>query len=162
MTPLFFKNGAEMRKWFAKNHKTEKELLVGYHKVATGKASVSWSESVDEALCFGWIDGIRKSLDEHSYTIRFTPRKPNSIWSAINIAKVEVLTGQGLMLPEGVAAFEKRQAHKSGIYSYEKEDAVLDKECENKLKLNRTAKKFFDAQAPSYKKVAIHWVMSAK
>src|SRR5687768_6389102 len=121
MNPVFFPDKTAFRKWLEAHHITEKELLVGFYKVGSGKPSITWPESVDEALCFGWIDGIRKSLNEDSYTIRFTPRKPGSIWSAINIKKVEALSKAGLMYPEGMAAFAKRSEQKSAIYSYEKQ-----------------------------------------
>ena len=113
-------------------------------------------------MCFGWIDGVRKTIDSESYSIRFTPRRPTSIWSAINIQKVEDLTKQGLMQATGLAAFEKRQEHKSKIYTYEKEPALLDETFEKQFQENYQAWQFFQSQAPSYKKVAIHWVMSAK
>jgi uncharacterized protein YdeI (YjbR/CyaY-like superfamily) len=130
--------------------------------VNSGKQSITWSESVDEAICFGWIDGVRKSIDAESYSIRFTPRKPGSIWSAINIQKVENLSKQGLMHPAGMAAFEKRKEHKSGIYSYEKEPAILSKDFLKKFQSNKNAWKFFQTMAPSYQRTAIHWVMNAK
>ncbi|HEX2395089.1 MAG TPA: hypothetical protein VHI78_07065, partial [Bacteroidales bacterium] len=119
MAPLFFKNAGEFRKWLEGNYKTEKEVIVGFYKTKTGKPSMTWSESVDQALCFGWIDGIRRSIDEESYCIRFTPRNPNSIWSSINIKKIEYLTMKGLMKPEGIEVFKKRKQEKSGIYSFE-------------------------------------------
>ncbi|MEO6905944.1 MAG: hypothetical protein ABI148_06255, partial [Ginsengibacter sp.] len=119
--PTFFSTQAVFRKWLEKNHEKAGELLVGFYKVSSGKPSITWSESVDEAICFGWIDGIRRSIDEESYSIRFTPRKSTSIWSAINIKKVEELTKKKLMDPAGINAFSKRKEHKSRIYSYEKE-----------------------------------------
>ncbi len=160
--PQFFPTPADFRKWFEKNHLKETELLVGYYRVGTKKPSITWSESVDEALCFGWIDGVRKSRDEESYTIRFTPRKPTSIWSAINIKKVDELTAKGLMKPEGLAAFAKRQEHKSKIYSYEKEATPFSAAFEKQFKSNKKAWDFFNAQAPGYKKTITHWVMDAK
>lgn len=113
MTPIFFSNQLEFRKWLAKNYKKETVLLVGYYKVVTGKPSMTWSQSVDQAICYGWIDGVRKSLGEESYCIRFTPRKPTSNWSTVNIKKVEVLMKQGLMQPAGIEAFNKRKLEKS-------------------------------------------------
>jgi uncharacterized protein YdeI (YjbR/CyaY-like superfamily) len=160
--PLFFPTQASFRKWLEKNHDKADELLVGFYKVNSGKQSITWSESVDEAICFGWIDGVRKSIDAESYSIRFTPRKPGSIWSAINIQKVENLSKQGLMHPAGMAAFEKRKEHKSGIYSYEKEPAILSKDFLKKFQSNKNAWKFFQTMAPSYQRTAIHWVMNAK
>ncbi|WP_370900657.1 YdeI/OmpD-associated family protein [Chryseobacterium gossypii] len=162
MKPVFFNNPEEFRNWLEKNHLTEKELLVGFYKVGTLKPSMSWSESVDQALCFGWIDGVRKSIDEESYSIRFTPRKPTSTWSTINIRKVEELTKAGLMKPAGLKAFELRKEEKSGIYSHEKETAKLDPQYEKQFKTHKKAWEFFTSQAPSYKKVMTHWVMSAK
>ena len=162
MMPTFFATPAEFRKWLQKNHAKEKELLVGFYKVNSGKPSISWSQSVDEALCFGWIDGVRKSWDDISYTIRFTPRKATSNWSAVNIAKMEVLTAKGLMQPAGLASFDKRQESKSKIYAYENEAKEFDAAYLKKFKANKKAWNFFKFQAPSYIKVSIHRVMSAK
>lgn len=162
MTASFFETQEEFRKWLIKHHKTEKELLVGFYKVGSGKASMTWSQSVDQALCFGWIDGIRKSIDEESYSIRFTPRRSTSIWSNINIKKVEELTKSGLMTPEGQKVFDLRKENKSGIYSHEKEPVNLAPDYEKLFKENKPAWNFFNEQAPSYKKVMIHWIMSAK
>jgi len=162
MSLQFFATSKELRKWFAKNHLKEQELWLGYHKVGSGTPSVSWPESVDEAICFGWIDGVRKSIDEQTYVIRFTPRKPGSIWSAINIAKVERLSSEGLMLPEGLAAFEKRKEHKSKIYSYENEEKTLRAAQERQFKANKKVWAWFMNMAPSYRRTAIHWVVSAK
>src|SRR5258705_13612293 len=117
MTPRFFKTPSAFRKWLAANHAKSKELWVGFYKKDSQKQSITWPESVDEALCFGWIDGIRKSIDEISYTIRFTPRKPRSIWSAVNIRRAKALAAQELMQPAGLRAFEARQENRSGIYS---------------------------------------------
>ena len=124
MKPTFFATPADLRKWFNEHHELETELLVGFYKKDSGKPSITWPKSVDEALCVGWIDGIRKGVDEESYTIRFTPRKPRSIWSAVNIAQVEVLTQEGRMKPAGLKAFEQRRENKSGIYSYEQRDQI--------------------------------------
>jgi uncharacterized protein YdeI (YjbR/CyaY-like superfamily) len=162
MTPVFFPTAADFRKWLNKNHKKETELLVGFYKVDSGKPSMTWSQSVDEALCFGWIDGVRKSIDKDSYTIRFTPRRPTSIWSAINLAKMQELTKIGLVKPAGLAIFEIRKEHKSNLYSHEHEPARLAIEHERKFKANKKAWAFFTAQAPSYQKVIIHWIMTAK
>src|SRR6188768_1023431 len=160
--PTFFAKQSDFRKWLQKNHKKETELLVGFYKVGSGKPSMTWSQSVDEALCFGWIDGVRKSIDKDSYQIRFTQRKPRSIWSAININKIEELTKQGLMQPAGLASFEKRKEEKSRIYSYEKEEAIFSKDFIKQFKANKKAWKYFQSLAPSYKKVSTHWVMTAK
>ncbi|KQR93504.1 bacteriocin-protection protein [Chryseobacterium sp. Leaf180] len=162
MLPEFFKISLDFRKWLEENHLKEKELLVGFYKVGTRKQSISWSESVDQALCFGWIDGVRKSIDDESYSIRFTPRKPGSIWSIVNIRKMEGLQKAGLMKKEGLEAFKLRKESKSGIYSHENETKVLEKSFEEKFKASKKAWEFFEKQAPSYKKVIIHWIMSAK
>ena len=159
---LFFPTQKHLRKWFEKNHKKEKELFVGYYKVSSGKLSVTWSESVDEALCFGWIDGIRKSIDEESYCIRFTQRKPTSNWSAINIKKVEDLTKLGLMKPEGLKAFGYRKEGNSKIYAYENPKVEFDKSFEKTFKANKKAWAFYQTTTPTYRKVTTRWVMSAK
>jgi uncharacterized protein YdeI (YjbR/CyaY-like superfamily) len=162
MKLVFFSTQKHFRKWFEKNHKKEKELFVGYYKVSSGKPSVTWSESVDEALCFGWIDGIRRSVDDESYCIRFTPRKPNSNWSAINIKKVEDLTKLGLMKPEGLHSFSLRKENKSKIYSYENPLVSFDKSFEKLFKANKKAWAFYQTTTPTYRKVTTRWVMSAK
>jgi uncharacterized protein YdeI (YjbR/CyaY-like superfamily) len=162
MKPIFFAKQSDFRKWLKKNYKKDRELLVGFYKVDSGRPSMTWSQSVDEALCFGWIDGIRKSIDEESYSIRFTPRKPASIWSAINIQKIAELNKLGLMTPEGQKAFDARTANKTGIYSHENEPVDLNPNYKKQFKMNKPAWAFFDAQAPSYKKVMIHWIMNAK
>lgn len=158
----FFASQADLRKWFEKNHLRKKELYLGFYKTKSGKPSVTWSESVDEALCFGWIDGVRKSMDNLTYYIRFTPRKPGSIWSNINIGKVAFLKEKGLMKDAGLDAFAKRVEEKSGIYSYENEAVKLSAAFEKKLKSNKAAWKFFQSEAPWYKKSVIRWVMTAK
>ncbi len=162
MTPLFFSKQADFRKWLERNHQIEKELIVGFYKVNSGKPSMTWSQSVDHALCFGWIDGIRKSIDQESYCIRFTPRKSNSIWSAVNIAKVEQFTAQGLMCPAGLAIFEKRTDEKSKVYSYEKEELIFLPDFAKQFKANKMAWNYFQLLAPSYRKLSMNWVMSAK
>lgn len=162
MEPVFFSTQSDFRKWFEKNHKKAAELIVGYYKVGSGKPSMTWSESVDEALCFGWIDGIRRSIDSESYCIRFTPRKPGSIWSAVNIRKMGELTAKGLMKPEGTAAFAKMKDSKPNGYSYENAAMELDPEFEREFKADKKAWDFFHSMAPSYRKTAIKWVMTAK
>ena len=162
MKPVFFARQADFRKWLEKNHASEKELLVGFYRTSSSKPSITWPQSVDEALCFGWIDGIRRSIDAESYSIRFTPRKPNSIWSAVNIKKVEDLTEKGLMKPAGRAAFEKRTEAKSKIYSHENKDAAFSEEYEKKFMSNKKAWALFSTMALSYKRAAIHIVMTAK
>lgn len=158
----FFPNSKDFRKWLQKNHKKETELIVGFYKVGSDKRSMTWSESVDQALCFGWIDGVRKSIDTKSYCIRFTPRKSTSIWSAVNIKKVEELIKAGLMTTDGQKAFSLRTEKKSKIYSYEKEAVTLDSKYEKLFKKNKLAWDFFTKQAPFYKKVMVHWIMNAK
>ncbi len=162
MNPTFFVKPSDFRKWLQKNYKKEKELLVGFYKVGSGKPSITWPQSVDEALCFGWIDGVRRSIDAEAYCIRFTPRKPASIWSSINIKKVEELSKQGLMKPEGLAAFELRKDHRSKIYSYENEALELSTAFEKQFKANKKAWTFFAAQAPSYQRQTCSWIMGAK
>lgn len=162
MTPTFFAKQSDFRKWLNKNHMKETELLVGFYKVDSGKPSMTWSQSVDVALCFGWIDGVRKSIDKDSYQIRFTQRKSTSIWSAVNIQKMEELKKQGLMRPAGLASFENRKENKSKIYSYEKAELEFPFEFENLFKANKKAWDYFLSLAPSYKKPSTNWVMSAK
>jgi len=162
MTPIFFSSPNEFRKWLVKNHKKETEVLVGFFKVHAGKPSMSWSQSVDQALCFGWIDGVRKSIDKDRYQIRFTPRKTTSIWSAVNIRKIEDLINAGLMQPAGLSSFEKRKEHKSRIYSFEIGDVCFSPEFEKIFKANKIAWKYFQALAPSYRKTSTNWVISAK
>ena len=161
MKPRFFKTPADFRQWF-KTHASAVELWVGFHKKDSGKPSISWPESVDEALCFGWIDGIRKSIDETSYMIRFTPRRARSIWSTVNITRAKNLIELGLMQPAGLKAFEARQEYRSGIYSYEQRTADLPDHYGKLLKKNSAAWKFFHAQSPYYKKAMNWWVLCAK
>jgi uncharacterized protein YdeI (YjbR/CyaY-like superfamily) len=158
----FFKSPSDLRKWFERHHGLEEELWVGYYKKDSGKPSITWPQSVDEALCFGWIDGIRKSIDDLSYKIRFTPRKPRSIWSAVNIKRAAELSEQGLMQSAGLKAFQAREKNRSGIYSYEQRSPELPDHYGKKLKKNLAAWKFFHAQPPSYRKAANWWVVSAK
>jgi uncharacterized protein YdeI (YjbR/CyaY-like superfamily) len=162
MEPTFFAAPAEFRAWLQHNHQKETELLVGFYKTGSGRASITWPQSVDEALCFGWIDGVRKSRDAESYTIRFTPRKPKSIWSGVNIKKIEELTQKGLMQPAGIAAYAKREESRSKIYSFENEEMQLSPGYEDLFKANQAAWDFFQSQAPWYKKLWYHRVMSAK
>lgn len=162
MKPVFFSTPSGFRKWLEKNHAKKNELIVGYYKVGSGKANMSWSESVDEALCFGWIDGVRRTIDDKSYCIRFTPRKSTSIWSAINIKKVKELTKKGLMHEAGLKAFGKRTSSKSKIYSHEKPSDRLSSEYEKQFRSNKKAWKYFQALASGYRKLSIHWIMGAK
>ncbi len=163
MKPKFFKKSEEFREWLEKRHKKDSELIVGFYKKGTGKESITWPESVDEALCYGWIDGIRRKVDEESYSIRFTPRRPKSIWSAVNIANVEKLIKEGRMKPEGLAAYEKRTDNELSGYSFEqRKDIKLSREYDALFKKNKQAWTFFKEQAPHYKRAAIWWVLSAK
>lgn len=160
--PVFFASPSQFRAWLQRHHATAAELLVGFHKTGTGKASISWPESVDEALCFGWIDGVRRRLDDKSYTIRFTPRRAGSTWSAINTARAQVLIKTGLMTPAGQAAFEARQESRSSVYSYEQRPAGLTEPYAGLLAQHTTASAFFARQSPSYQRSAAWWVISAK
>ncbi len=162
MTPTFFAKQNDFRKWLEKNHKIERELLVGFYKVNSGKPSMTWTQSVDEALCFGWIDGVRKSIDKDSYQIRFTPRKLTSIWSAVNIQKIVTLTKLGLMQTAGLEIFENRKENESQIYSDENAEVIFSIELENQFKSNKIAWEYFQLLALSYRKHSTHWVMSAK
>ncbi|MFN8208279.1 MAG: YdeI/OmpD-associated family protein [Bacteroidales bacterium] len=162
MDPFFFKDQSVFRKWLGENHRSATEVIVGYYKKGSGKASMSWSESVDEALCFGWIDGVRRSIDQDSYCIRFTPRRKGSTWSNVNIEKVKTLTAKGLMHSEGLEAFNNRKEEKSGIYSFENETKELPAEMEDLFKKKKAAWDFFMKQAPSYKRTITNWVLSAR
>lgn len=162
MNPKFFKTPADFRKWFASHHASVKELWVGFYKKSSGKQSISWPESVAEALCFGWIDGLRRSIDSQSYMIRFSPRKPTSIWSAVNIKHAQRLIKEGQMQPAGLKAFAARKENRSGIYSYEQRSPELEEKYARKLKQNKAAWKFFQSQPPSYRKNVNWWIVSAK
>jgi uncharacterized protein YdeI (YjbR/CyaY-like superfamily) len=162
MKITYFRTPADFRKWLEKRHATEQELLVGFYKKDSGKPSITWPESVKEALCFGWIDGIRRSVDEESYSIRFTPRKRTSIWSAVNIKYAGELIEQGLMQPAGLAAFEARREYKSGIYSYEQRTADLPEPYLGQLKKHKAAWEFFESQPAGYRKQMSWWVVCAK
>ena len=162
MTPLFFATQDEFRQWLETNHDKESALIVGFYKVNSGKPSMTWSESVDQALCFGWIDGVKHSLDQDSYQIRFTPRKKNSIWSAVNIKKVEGLIEKGLMRNAGLVSFNHRTEDKSKIYSFENEEVKFSPELEAIFKSNKAAWDYFQSLAPTYRKPSSNWVMSAK
>src|SRR2546423_1338199 len=162
MKPRFFKSPSAFRKWLAANHANAAELWVGFYKKDSGKPSITWPESVDEALCVGWIDGIRKTLGPESYTIRFTPRRRGSIWSAVNIARVKALTEEKRMRPAGLEAFAARQENKSGIYSYEQRQDRLAEPYASLLAKNKAAKEFFDRQPPGYRKMMGWFIVSAK
>ncbi len=158
----FFKSQLDLHKWLDKNHVKKNELWVGYFKIGTGKKSISYKESVDEALCYGWIDGIRKSLGNESYTIRFTPRKPNSIWSRVNIKRADELEKLGLMNVHGLKRFNERDEHKTNRYSFERYNVKLNSGYEKKFKANKKAWQHFQSMPPSYQKPALWWVVSAK
>lgn len=160
--PRFFRSPTEFRKWLEKHHESADELWVGFHKRATGKPSLTWPESVDEALCVGWIDGIRKRIDDERYKIRFTPRRKGSVWSAVNIRRVGELKAEGRMKAEGLAAFEVRKENRSGIYAYEQRTAEIPEPYASELRKNRRAAAFFDAQPAWYRKQASWWIVSAK
>ena len=163
MKPRFFATPAEFRDWLETNHDTANELLVGFYKKSSGRPSITWPESVDEALCFGWIDGKRKGIDDARYTIRFSPRTSGSIWSAINIARVKELERLGRMRPAGRRAFQERDDEKSRIYSYEQRHAAkLDDAQERLFRANKAAWDFFQSRPPGYQKTATYWVVSAK
>lgn len=157
----FFSSPAQFRAWLAANHATATELLVGFHKRKTGKPSLTWSESVDEALAFGWIDGVRRRIDDERYEIRFSPRKPTSMWSAVNIAKIAELERAGRMTPAGRAAFARRKPDDPG-YSYETRPHALPRAYRAVLDANARAAAHFDARPPSYRRAAIWWIVSAK
>lgn len=162
MEATFFSTPDDLRAWFRKHHATAQEFWVGFHKKHTGKPSITWPESVDEALCVGWIDGIRKTIDEESYMIRFTPRRRGSIWSAVNIKRVEALSKEERIQAAGLAALADRRENKSGIYSYEQRTEKLPEPYAGLLQKNKAAWKFFRAQPPSYRKTIGWWVVSAK
>jgi uncharacterized protein YdeI (YjbR/CyaY-like superfamily) len=162
MTPRFFKSPADLRRWFEKHAAHEDVLLVGYYKRDTGKASVTWPESVDQALCFGWIDGVRKRIDDERYTIRFTPRKPHSIWSAVNVRRMKELIRRGEATEAGLRAFAEKRENRSGRYSFEQRSVDLPLEYAKVLNRNNAARAFFESQPPSYRKTAFWWVVSAK
>ena len=160
--PTFFATARAVRVWLEKNHGTASELLVGFYKRGSGRPSLTWPESVDEALCFGWIDGVRRSLGAESYTIRFSPRRQGSIWSEVNRKRVEVLKDEGRMTAAGLAAYEKRRENRSGIYAYEQRTAELPEVYARPFRRNRAAWAFFEAQPPGYRKTMMWWIVSAK
>lgn len=162
-SPLFFATPTEFRTWLKHNASVATELIVGFHKVGSGTPCMTWPQSVDEALCFGWIDAVRKRIDEQRYQIRFTRRKPGSTWSAINIERVAVLTAEGRMQPAGLAAFARRSDARSRTYAYEQRDmAAWDPAEEKAFRKNKAAWAFFEAQAPSYRKRVVWGIVSAK
>ena len=160
--PTFFQTAADFRRWLEAHHATHGELLVGFHKAGSGKLSITYPEALDAALCFGWIDGVRRSLDVTSYTVRFTPRKPTSIWSAVNVRHVARLRASGAMHPAGLAVFLGRDRSRSKLYSHENRPKPLSPAYARRFKANRKAWTWFETQAPSYRRVAAWWVMNAK
>jgi uncharacterized protein YdeI (YjbR/CyaY-like superfamily) len=161
-SPTFFATPAELRAWFTANHQQASELLVGFHKVGSGKPSITWPQSVDQALCFGWIDGVRRSLGPESYTIRFTPRRPRSIWSLVNIRRFAALQKEGLVSAAGKAAHDQRQAARSGVYSFEqRQQARLAPAHQKALEADRKAWAYFQSCPPWYQRAATWWVVSA-
>jgi uncharacterized protein YdeI (YjbR/CyaY-like superfamily) len=162
MEITFFASGADFRRWLEANHDTARELMVGFYKKGSGKPSITYPEALDEALCFGWIDGVRKSVDDTSYTIRFTPRRPGSVWSAVNLKRAEELERAGRMAPAGLKEYHGRDPSKSGLYSYENRPSELDAGLAARFQANAKAWDFFQAQPPGYRRVAIFFVMEAK
>jgi uncharacterized protein YdeI (YjbR/CyaY-like superfamily) len=162
LRPKFFRTPAALRAWFEKHHATRLEVWVGYYKKETGRGGITWSESIDEALCVGWIDGIRQKVDESSYANRFTPRRRGSVWSAVNIRRAEALIRDGRMTPAGLAAFEARKENRSGIYSYEQRDARLPPPYDAILASDARALAFFESRPPYYRKALSWFIVSAK
>ena len=160
--PTFFASAAQFRRWLEKNHSSATELWVGFYKASTGKNTFTYKQALDEALCFGWIDGVRKSLDAESYVQRFTPRRRRSYWSAVNTKRVHELQAAGLMHTAGLEAFARRDAAATARYSFERERPVFDPAQEKQFRSNRTAWTYFESEAPWYQRVATHWVTSAK
>ena len=163
MKPLYFASPAEWREWLSRNHESCPELWVGFYKKGTGRASMTWQESVDQALCFGWIDGIRKSIDESRYVIRFTPRRAGSTWSAVNVKRVGELKKAGWMQPAGRKAFAGKTAAKTAIYAYEqRKTPVFSREHEKLFREQPKAWEYFGSQPPGYRRLCTYWVISAK
>jgi uncharacterized protein YdeI (YjbR/CyaY-like superfamily) len=160
--PTFFKTPAEFRRWLEANHDSTNELLLGLHKTSSGRPSITLREAQDEAICFGWIDGVARSIDESSWAIRFTPRRPGSVWSAVNIKRAHALIAEGRMTSAGLAEFEKRDEKRAKSYSYERENPELDAVSETTFRANKRAWEFFRAQPPGYRRLHTWWVMSAK
>jgi uncharacterized protein YdeI (YjbR/CyaY-like superfamily) len=159
--PTYFPTEAEFRAWLKANHASAPELLVGFWKKGTGKPSIDWPQARDQALCFGWIDGVRKSLGDDAYTIRFTPRRKGSIWSKVNVDRFDALKADGQMTPAGEQAYEENK-HKSGLYSYEKPIASLDAVETRLFRKNKTAWNYWEAQPPGYRKLVLNWITTAK
>jgi uncharacterized protein YdeI (YjbR/CyaY-like superfamily) len=162
MPAKFFPSYAHFHEWLERHHSEHTELLVGFYKKGSGKPSISWPESVDAALCFGWIDGVRRRIDDESYSIRFTPRNSRSTWSLVNIKRVQELTRLGLTQPAGIKAFESRTAERCAIYSFEQRSPAFGTAQERQFRANKPAWKFFQSQPPWYRRAATWWVISAK
>jgi uncharacterized protein YdeI (YjbR/CyaY-like superfamily) len=162
MKPKFFSSPEVFREWLEKNHDSASELLVGFHKKDSGKKSITYPQALDEALCYGWIDGVRRSLDETSYTIRFTPRKSRSIWSNVNVRHAERLKKEGRMAEPGLKAYALRDPKRTGIYAFENRPREFSPEFEKKFRANKAAWEFFQTEPPSIRRVCIYWVMEAK
>jgi len=162
LKPRYFKSQSEFRKWLETNHATETELMLGFYKKGSGKASITYPEALDEALCFGWIDGVRRRLNDDAYVQRFSPRKAKSIWSNVNVRHVERLKKLGRMTPAGLKAYELKDPKKTGVYSFENRPRELLPAYEKKFRTNKKAWKFFESEPPSIRRVCIFWVMSAK
>jgi len=160
--PFYFASAAEFRQWLGHNGTQASELLVGLFKAGSGRVGMSYQEALDEALCFGWIDGVRRRIDDESYSIRFSPRKPRSIWSQLNTRRVARLRALGRMQPEGLKAFAARTEARTGVYSFESAPRKLSDEFEARFRRNPRAWKFFESRPPWYRKTASFWVMSAK
>lgn len=159
---IFFASPEELRGWLAAHHETDSELLVGLYKKGAGEPTITWPQLVDEVLCVGWIDGVRRGIDERSYSVRITLRKAKSTWSAVNVKRYGELESEGRVLPAGRAAWERRDAAKTAVYAYEREHAAFDVEQEARFRAVPEAWAFFSEVAPSYRRVAMHWVVSAK
>jgi uncharacterized protein YdeI (YjbR/CyaY-like superfamily) len=162
MKPKFFTSPEQFREWLERNHATATELTIGFHKKSSGKKSITYAEALDEALCFGWIDGVRRNINETSYEQRFSPRKPRSIWSLINVRHVERLTKEGRMRPAGIEAFARRDPKRTGIYAFENRPQEFSPAYEKRFRRNKPAWQFFENEPAYIRKVCIHWVMSAK
>lgn len=162
MKPRYFRSAGEFRRWLEREHARARELWVGFHKRATGRPSLTWPESVDAALCFGWIDGIRKRVDDARYVIRFTPRRERSIWSAVNVRRVAALKREGLMRPAGLAAYARRMRERSGVYSYENRPKSMPPRYRRVFETRPGAWAFFAAQPPGYRRTITWWVVSAR
>jgi uncharacterized protein YdeI (YjbR/CyaY-like superfamily) len=161
--PIYFAAPDEFRAWLEQHHAHATEVLVGFHKKGTGVPSLTWPESVDAALCYGWIDGVRRRVDDERYTIRFTPRKATSTWSAVNIDRFQALQAEGRTRPAGHAAFEARREDRSRIYSYERRDeARFEPDEERRFRANAAAWAYFEGRPPGYRRIATHWVVSAR